>query len=216
MGISPGFGLKQIAAPTWEPIDATFAKAHCRILNYDADDTLIKGYITAAREYVEVLCKMALPQAQYQLTFEEFPGRQVDDYRPPTWRYGIIRMPIPPLVSIDLVEYVDPTQSTQPFTYTTLPATGYQVDPNTQPGRVAPAPFLVWPATNPLAFAAVRVTFTCGFTTSDLVPSRLKQAIVMLVGHLYENRECTMEQALQKVPLSLIDFALAACPMEYA
>lgn len=216
MATSPGYGERLLVAPTWEPVTAGQIVAGSRLLYAEADLATIAEYITAAREWVETRTHRALPQQQWQLTFDEFPGRQVDDYRPPTWRYGIVRLPRAPLISVDSVQYVDPGQSTQPFTYTTLsPTADYQVDTNTQPGRLAPAPFVVWPATNPLAMQAVRIAYTAGYASADLVPWRLKQGIRMLVAHLYENREGTAEVALQRVPFGIVSFITAAATWEY-
>jgi uncharacterized phiE125 gp8 family phage protein len=216
MGMSPGYGDKILTPPSWEPVSLAEAKSQCRVVDTSVDDNDISFYITAAREFVETVTRRAIPQQQWELTMDEFPGRQVDDYRPPTWRYGIIRVPRPPLISVDLVQYVDPGQSTQPFTYTTLSSiTDYQVDANTEPGRIAPAPFTVWPPTNPLAMQAVKVHFTAGWASANLVPARLKQGIRLLVGHLYENREAAIEVALKMIPAGLMAFITSAAHWEY-
>lgn len=47
---------------------------------------------------------------------------------------------------------------------------------------------------------SVVLTFTAGFTK---VPADLRQAIVMLVGHLYENREATSTVKLETVPMGV-------------
>jgi uncharacterized phiE125 gp8 family phage protein len=216
MAMSPGYGDRLITPPTWEPVSTQEVINHLRIAGPDTDNGVVSDIITTAREYVETVSRRAIPQQQWQLTMDAFPGRQVDDYRPPTWRYGIIRLPRAPLISIDLVEYVDPGQSTQPFVYTTLASSQYQVDTNTEPGRLAPAPFVVWPATNPLAVQAVRITFTAGYTVASLVPARLRLAVKLLCGHLYEHREATAEQRVERIPLGLASFISSASTWEYA
>jgi uncharacterized phiE125 gp8 family phage protein len=216
MAMSPGYGDKLITPPTWEPVSIAEVVNLLRIAGPDIDNGVVADCITDAREYVETVARRAIPQQQWELTFDQFPGRQVDDYRPPTWRYGIVRFPRPPLISVDKVEYVDPGQSTQPFVYTTLATDQYQTDTRTEPGRLAPAPFVVWPATNPLAMAGVRITFTAGYTQSSLVPGRLKRAIKMLAGHLYEHREATTEVAISRIPAGLAAFISSAATWEYA
>lgn len=213
--MTPSYGEALVTAPTWEPLTLAQAKAHCRV-RHDRDNDLLSSLITAAREHVETVAMRAIPQQKWRYTCDQFPGRQVDDYRPPTWRYGILRLPRPPLQSVTLVAYVDPGQSTQPFTYTTLSAvTDYMVDTNTEPGRLAPAPFVVWPATNPLAFAAVKVEYVCGYASADLVPARLLQAVRLVVGHLYERREDAVEVALTRIPLGARAFIANAATGEY-
>jgi uncharacterized phiE125 gp8 family phage protein len=204
MGMSPGMGLKLVTAPTWEPVLVSDLANHSRIQgNNDTTNGVVQAMILTAREYVETATRRKIAQQQWLLTVDEFPGRQVDDYRPPTWRYGIFRMPFPPLISVDQIQYVDPTQQTQPFTLTTLDPSKYMVDTNTEPGRVAPAPYNVWPATNPLAFQAVQVTFTCGYANVGLVPPGIIHAIKLLAAHFYEHREATREQAISAIPLGL-------------
>ena len=215
MAMSPGYGLKLLVGPTQEPIQPSDMLAHSRILAWDADNGLIQTYITAAREYVETKLHRQLLTAQYLLTLDQFPGRQVDDYRPPTWRYGIIRMPLPPLQSVQSVQYVDPGQSTQPYQFTTLDPSLYQVSLNTEPGRVAPAAFQVWPATNPLVMEAINITFTCGWTAPSLIPARIIHAIKMLVAHMYDNREPVVENAASKLPYGLRTWLLSGGSGEY-
>lgn len=213
MGMSPGFGLTQLVAPQSEPLTPADMQSHSRILQWDVDNGLLAGYITAARDYVETKLRRQLLTAQYILTLDQFPGRQVDDYRPPTWRYGIIRMPLPPLQSVQSIQYVDPGQSSK--VYTTLDPSMYQVSLNTEPGRVAPAAFQVWPATNPLVMEAIQVTFTCGWTDKSLIPPRIIQAIKMLVAHMYDNREPVVEAAANRLPYGLRTWLLSGGTGEY-
>lgn len=204
MAMSPGIGLKLLTPPSWTPVQVSDMEAHSRILANDPNASTIQAFINTAQDYVETACHRKIAQQQWLLTVDEFPGRQVDDYRPPTWRYGIFRMPFPPLISVDQVQYIDPGVSGgQPFPLTTLDPSMYMVDTNTEPGRLAPAPFQVWPATNPLAFQAVQVTFSCGYTTLANVPPGLIQAIKLLTAHLYEHREETTEAVLSRIPLGL-------------
>jgi len=191
--------------------------SHCRILTTDADVATMTGFILAAREYVETACRRVIAQQQWLMTVNQFPGRQVDDARPPTWRYGIFRLPFPPLISVDVVQYVDPSISmiAQPFPLTTLDPSFYQYDAYSEPGLLAPSPYNVWPATSPLAFQAVQVTFTAGWTAVNLVPQRIKQAIMMLAAHLWEHRETTTEVALAKIPWGIQQWISSCSPKEY-
>lgn len=47
---------------------------------------------------------------------------------------------------------------------------------------------------------SVIVTFTAGY---DVVPADLRHAVLMLVGHLYENREATASTKLERVPFAV-------------
>ena len=63
---------------------------------------------------------------------------------------------------------------------------------------------------------AVRITFTAGWSSAGLVPARLKRAVKLLAGHLYEHREATLEARLERIPAGLRSFITAAAPWEYA
>jgi uncharacterized phiE125 gp8 family phage protein len=97
---------------------------------------------------------------------------------------GILELPKPPLQSIEEVVYIDSNGVEQ-----TLAASAYKVDALTDPGRIAPAYGEVWPTTRAEP-NAVRIRFVAGFgDSSSAVPAPIKQAILLLVGHLFENRE---------------------------
>ena len=210
------FGDRLLTAPTWEPLSLAEAKTQARI-RQDKDDALILGiWLPAAREYVETLTKRTLPQQQWEYSLDAFPGRQVDDWRPPGWRYGIIRVPRAPLISVESVTYISTDQQQPPFTYTTLATTEYMVDTNSEPGRIAPAPNRVWPATNPLAFKGVVFSVTSGYATAALVPARLKQCVAFMFAHLYENREVGVEKAISLLPIGLKNFISASSIGEYS
>lgn len=216
MAMSPGFGLKLLTPPTWTAVQVADLESHSRILATDANVGTIQGFLDTAQDYVETASKRKIAQQQWLMTMDEFPGRQVDDYRPPTWRYGIFRLPFPPLISVDRVQYIDPTVSgAQPFPLTTLDPSQYMWDANTEPGRLAPAPFVVWPVTNPLAFQAVQITFTVGYTSLANVPPGLIEAIKLLAAHLYEHREESTLDVLQRIPIGIRAMISANSAHEY-
>lgn len=202
MATSPGFGLKLLVAPVWQPILAADMQGVARVYgNDDITNGVMQAFVDAAQAYVENQTRLKFGSQQWLLTCDEFPGRQVDDYRPPTWRYGIFRLPFSPLISVDMVQYVDPgVTGGQPFPLTTLDASKYQYDANTQPGRLAPSPYNVWPVTNPLAMQAVQITFTCGVVTAT---EDMKQAIRMVAAHFYDNRSATRKEQIRTIPLGV-------------
>lgn len=219
MSMSPGIGLKLLQAPTWEPVEPGDMTGHSRIANADLDNGVVEGFILAARDYVETQTRRKIASQQWLLTMDQFPGRQVDDYRPPTWRYGIIRLPFSPLISVDSVKYVDPGYSGgQPFPLTTVDASMYQVKATTEPGQLAPNLFNVWPATNPLAFEAVQVTFTVGYADAATVKAQMPGlilAIKLLTAHFYEHREASTEESIKVIPLGLAALIAANSIQEY-
>lgn len=205
--MSQSYGDRQLVAPTWEPVTLAQAERQCRV-RPGRDSDFLTELIQIARAWAEVKSERAIPQQRWELTMDMFPGIRPDDARPSGWRYGIIRPPRAPLISVESVEYIAPPETT--LTYLTLATTEYQVDTNTEPGRIAPAPNKVWPSTNPLSFAAVRVRYTCGYASIDLVPPQLRQGIRLVVAHLYEHRGEAVDVTLQHVPLGIVSMITSA------
>jgi uncharacterized phiE125 gp8 family phage protein len=183
------YGLELVSAPASEPValdgDDGF-KAHIRVTSSD-DDALLRGYLLAAREYVETITGRQLVTASWRLSLDCFPADG-----------GPIVMPKPPLASVSSVAYTDTDLEDQ-----TLDPAAYQVDTAREPGRLAPASGYVWPESDPETLNAVRVTFTAGAAT---VSASAKLAIKLLAAHLNENREATIEQALSAIPYGLRSF----------
>ncbi len=216
MAGSAGIGLRLVTAPTWEPVVPNDFVNHSRIANSDIDNGVVQGFIIAARDYIETATKRKIAQQQWMLCLDFWPGIFLDDWRPTAWRYGIVRMPFPPLISVDLIQYVSPdiTQG-QPFPYTTLAQDQYMVKTSTEPGLLAPNLYTIWPITHPMAFEAVQITFTCGYPSVSGVPPGLIQAIKLLTAHFYENREETTEKALKRIPLGIKSLISANEAHEY-
>ncbi|MCB0729345.1 MAG: head-tail connector protein, partial [Ignavibacteriae bacterium] len=61
-----------------------------------------------------------------------------------------------------------------------------------------------WPGASLREAAGVVVRYTAGYGAAEAVPARLRHAILMLVGHLYENREATSQAgALTATPMGV-------------
>lgn len=163
-------GLSIVTPPPLDPVSLAEAKAHCRVENVE-DDALMAGYILAAREHVEVYTRRALIQQTFILTIDE------------QWP-EIIVLPRPPLMSVVSVSYVDTAGSTQ-----VLASNLYQVSAGGIEGRIAPAYGQAWPSVR-RQLDTIAVRFTCGYGANPGdVPNPLRQAILLLIGHWYENRE---------------------------
>lgn len=174
-------GLTLVTGPSTEPVTLAEAKAHCRVAISD-DDGLIAGYIIAARMHLETETRRAFMTQTYDATFDyEWPrvwDRCKVDYRPQ------ITLPKAPLQSVTSVTYVDDAGASQ-----TLATDQYRVSANGIEGLIEPAYNVSWPTVRE-QMGCVTVRFVCGYgaNPSD-VPEPLRQAILLLVGHFYENRE---------------------------
>lgn len=164
--------LKLYTAPAAEPISLAEAKLHLRVDIAD-DDELITAQIKAAREYVEQLANRSLITQTWEYTLEAFPdGNQ-------------IVLPRPPLVSVTSVVYTDYTGTAATFS-----SLYYTVDTYAEPGQIVLKYGQLWPAVALATVNGVCIRYTAGYgATGASVPQRLRQAILLLLGHWYENRE---------------------------
>lgn len=178
--------LSIVTGPVAEPVTLAEAKAHCRV-EHSSDDTLISSLIVAAREYVETETRRALCTQTWDLTIHRaWPSYW--DAECHEWRIGI-ELPRPPLVSVTSITYVDTAGDSQ-----TLAADQYQVvktGGQTLAGLIVPAYSVTWPSIRDV-HDAISVRFVAGYGNAAAVPQRIKQAMLLLIGHLYENREAVI------------------------
>jgi uncharacterized phiE125 gp8 family phage protein len=164
---------KVTTSPTTEPISLAEAKLHLRV-DHSTDDDLITDLIKVAREW----CEAYEGRAYMTQTITAYMDRFCGD---------VIALPHPPLLDVSSVKYQDVGDTQQ-----TLSTSIYNVDTTAEPGRIILAYSKTWPTTLPEE-NAIEIVYTAGYNetadNTDDVPSRVKSAIKLIVGHLYENRE---------------------------
>jgi uncharacterized phiE125 gp8 family phage protein len=113
-----------------------------------------------------------------------------------------LRLPMPRLVSVTSITYLDTFGELQ-----TLAPSAYSVDAASQPARIVPAINLTWPTTDYFIPGSVKVTYISGSYGDgeevDTCPFSIKAAILLTVGHYYENREATTALALKNLPIGV-------------
>ncbi len=176
--------LKLITAPAAEPVTLTEAKTHCAVDGND-HDTLLTSLIQAAREYAEGYQNRALVTQTWELVLDDWPA---EDY---------IEIPLPPLQSITSIKYKD-TDGTE----TTLGTDQYIVDTDSFLGRAALAYNCSWPTTTLYPVAGIRIRFVAGYGLAASVPQATKQALLLLIGHWFANRETASERSMQDIPFA--------------
>lgn len=182
--------LKISSAPSVEPVSSAEARAHLRVDTSD-DDTLIGNLIKAAREYAEQVTRRALVTQTWELTLDEFPGEDE------------IEIPLPPLQSVTNVKYYDEDG----VTVTTMSSADYVVDTYNEPGKIVLTSGSTWPSDTLREANGVIIKFVAGYGDAGAnVPQAIRQAILLIVGHLYENREneAVMQGTLQNVSMGAI------------
>ena len=167
--------LSVVTAPSGEPVTLTEAKAHLRA--GDDEDTLIYGLIATAREVCEPKAGRAFLTQTLKMVYPCWPTGQ----RP---YFELLRGPIQ---SISSVKYYDTSNTLQ-----TMPATDYFADLTVAPARIWLGDGKMWPSASLRLGAAVEVTYVAGYSAASAVPRRYKQAMLLLVGHWYENREAVV------------------------
>ena len=86
----------------------------------------------------------------------------------------------------------------------------YVVETDRTPGRVHLAYGANWPTATLRPASPITITYVSGWSTVGTIPQRYKQAILLLAGHWYENREnVVVSGAVPKsIPLAFESLAL--------
>ena len=175
-------GLSLVTPPTLDPVSLAEAKTHCRVDSTD-DDGLLAGYLLAARQHAEQYTRRAFLSQTWRLTLDDDWPQAVN--RCTTYVRDRVVLPRPPAISVTSVQYIDTAGATQ-----TLAVDQYKlVLLDTGEAAIDPAYGVTWPAVRRES-AAITVTFVCGYGVNpgDL-PEPIRQAMLLLIGHWYENRE---------------------------
>jgi len=161
-----------VTPPALEPITLDEAKAHLRV-EHDLDDQLIESLISSATNSVELTLNRALINQTWVHTFDKFPGVLTCDLQA-----GVS--------SITSITYQDTANVQQ-----TLPADVYELTGGTVSGfRLAYGK--EWPSVlDHKDSVSVTVVVGYGATRHD-VPQAIRQAMLLLIGNWYENRESTV------------------------
>lgn len=182
------YNIKESVAPATTPVTSTEAKLHCRV-DHSADDTIFTRLIEVARRQCEQISGWAFVTRTYTAQLDAWP------------RGGCIELPNPPLQSVTSIAYTDDVGGSH-----TIPASDYVVDTHSTPGRIVLKDGATWPSETLQVGGAVTITFVAGFGDADDVPEQYKQAMLLLIGHLYENRESVVVQqgvSLVQVPMAV-------------
>jgi uncharacterized phiE125 gp8 family phage protein len=170
-------------APTEDPITLAEAKAHVRV-DHNDDDSLITALIAAATNHLDgytgILGRALITQTWRQ-DFAAFAPK--------------IRLALRPVASVASVTYFDGDNTSQ-----TLSASIYGLFEDGAGPYIALDPDQTWPGSY-RRVDGVSVTYVAG-EAAAAVPKGIKQAILLLVGHWYANREAVAEAQMHAVPMA--------------
>lgn len=177
-----------------EPLDLAFVKSYLRVDGSDDDDTIDLA-IKAAREMCEEKTKRSIKTRTYELVLNDFPDQ------------SYIEVPRPPFISIESIKYRDKNGDS----YTVDPSE-YEADIESEPGNIVT--LSIWPQFTPYPVNAVRIRYSAGYGI-DKVPSGIKQAMLLLISHWYENRRVVSVGEVTKVIEFTVDALLSSYIIYY-
>lgn len=174
---------------------ATVAGAACNLganivteTGEKTDETHLSNLITAAREYCENRLGRSLCTQTLEMMMDCFPSR------------GAISLLRPPVQSVLSVKYKD-----YAGVETTLAAdVDYLVDTDSDVGRIALPYGKSWPSFSAYPVNPIRIQYMAGYSDTNPIPKTIKQAMLLLIGHWYANREAVGNVGGQ------IEFAVSA------
>jgi uncharacterized phiE125 gp8 family phage protein len=157
-----------LTGPATEPVTLAQAKQHLRVQHTD-DDDIITALIAGSRIHVEARTRRALITQSWRLTRDAWPegGR-------------LAVLPVP-LVSLNAARIYRADGSTL-----ALDLAAFAVDKAAAPARLAFTRGALAAPERPVG--GIEIDITCGYGDAQHVPEPLRQAILHLVAHWYENR----------------------------
>lgn len=166
---------KVITPVAVEPVTLAEARLQLKLTADDstAEDSLITGWITTAREIAEHYTGRALASQTLEMALDCFPEED-----------GDILLDQPPVSSITSISYTDTAGVSQTFG-----ASNYALSTYGDSRRVSLAYGSFWPTTQDVA-DAVRIRYVTGYSTT---PRVVKDAIRLMVTWLHEHRGDEMD-----------------------
>lgn len=150
-----------VTAPAAEPVSLADVKLHLRV-DTTAENDLIAGLNTTARQYAEAFTQRAIPQQTWDWKLDAFPcGSE-------------FYLPKAPCISVTSISYVDTNGDSQ-----TLATTVYDTDlptgPHARAGRIFLKYGQSWPQTRDIP-NAVTVRFVAGYSGTAVTVASLTQS----------------------------------------
>lgn len=173
-------------APVVEPFLAAVVKEHSIIEHSFLDTTWINRVIKVARRRVESVTWRQLITATYTWKFDRF--------RRTLW------VPRPKLQSVTSLKYNDVTG----VQVTLVEGTDYDVDIDSEPGRVVPVVNGNWPHSEG-HINDIELIFKSGYGLAGTdVPEELLQAMLVIIDDLYEHRGGGMNRGTPQAAITLM------------
>ncbi len=160
--------LTLVTPPGVLPVTLDMAKAYLKVDGTD-EDVLIEALIAAATSRIEFECDLALITQQWSLYRDRWPG------------CGILEIPLHPVQAVEEIRILTAEG------LVTADSAFYETDLSGRPARLRALPGFPREAEG-LNVLEVRIRAGFGDAPED-VPADLRQAILLVVAHWFENRE---------------------------
>lgn len=191
----PMLDLVRVDAPATPLVTVDELKLSLRV-DHDDDNDLIEAFGESVTDHLDGFAGTlgrALVTQTWKLSLPGFPRLGHWPHGPRMFGAGHrhhrrIRLPLPPLVDVTSIHYLDADLADQ-----TLTADQYIVLDGPL-ASVDPAPGLCWPSTG-CHPRAVEITYVAGYGEAALVPGPIRTAAKLMVGDLYENRSSVVIDA---------------------
>lgn len=166
------YGLTLVTPPTIEPVSLAEAKVQCGVADdVSYHDQNLLSLITAAREKVETDTGRAAITQTVDYTLDLLPCGLEPIY-----------LPRSPVSSVTSLKYYDTSNVQQ-----TLATTVYKTILDREPAEIRLKNSQQWPSLYGEP-GVVTIRFVCGYAATA-VPKSLQQAMLLLIGSWFENRE---------------------------
>lgn len=181
--------LTLVSESTVEPVSVAEQKTFMRMESTDstAEDALIGTFITAARKQAENLTKRALVPQTRQLIIDTFMNTT-----------AAIELPRAPLTTVSSNVTITYVKDTTAGDSTTVSATAFTVDPNSEPGRIYPSYDNEWPDDIRDQPNAVTIQYVSGYSTAA-IPAPITTWIKLRAADIYENRNAQTNEQLRMI-----------------
>ena len=204
--------MNKLPPPAIEPISLAEARLQCKVDPEGSppthpDDDLLSLFISAAREWAEEYTGTAIGARVQELALTIFPGTGNQSTTAATGtatlaaKASAITLPEWPVLGIASIAYINAAGSEL-----LVPPADYLLDTSATPRRIILADGAAWPSAKDVV-NGFRVRYVIGYSApgespqDSPLPRAIKVALLLMLAHLYRNREASSVVALQTIPL---------------
>lgn len=161
--------------PTQEPVSISAMKNYLRLdAGFTADDTMITGFISAAREHIEKVTGLAVAKRTWRMVLDSMPYYtdtiqsqlayppsyySLPRYSTTLWNYSqMIKLFNPPVISVQQIRFIDANGEPQ----TLAQDVDFILDRISRPARIFPIPGQYWPP-NAYTPNSCEIDYTAGY-----------------------------------------------------